>query len=153
MAHPSLTTPQKVNKPLFGVLGPLFLEDVAEFPHSTLSVRSIDLYIYDDFGKERFARLSQHKPCQQQALLRHLMDSGTWSSTRELAEAIWGSDDDQPENINLISVLICNLRKKLRPGFRIESRSGRASWGYRLVIEEEALEQILLEGVARALAA
>lgn len=84
-------------------------------------------------------------------ILRHLMDTGTWVSTQEMAEVIWGHrEDGGPLNArDSVAVLVGALRKRLRPGFHIESMMGRGSFGYRLVVDET----VILDRIARTLAA
>ena len=90
-------------------------------------------------------------PRHDRVILRHLMDTGGWVSTSEIADVVWGPDEDGgPLNTgDSIAVVVLCIRKKLRPGFHIESQMGRGSFGYRLTVDEE----VVLDLVAKALAA
>lgn len=72
------------------------------------------------------------------AILRHLMDSGSWVRVEDLEDAIYGHRDDGGPLTSLpcIRTIICrDIRKHLRPGFYIE---GAHFSGYRLVVDESA---------------
>ena len=84
----------------------------------------------------------------QSVLLRHLMDAGCNVPKADLAEALWGHRADGGGVDTTICCFMAQLRPQLRPGFRIESRRG---FGYRLVIDEEALERALIAKVAEML--
>lgn len=95
------------------------------------------------------------KPRHDRIILRHLMEAGGWVSICEFEDVIWGDDEDGgPLNSsNEIAVHIFHLRRALKPGFSIESDYGRGSRGYRLVVEQEALERLMLENIGKAIAA
>ena len=101
---------------------------------------------------DRYAYVVRCVPTQEKAVLRHLMDSGSWVSCDELSEVLWGLDDDGGPDWSgeTIRVLIYRLRERLRDGFLIESRYGR---GYRFVVTEEAFVELLGRSVSEALAA
>ena len=124
------------------------LEDVADFGGGAP-------FTFRHVQKSAWSQATCYLPFQQHIILRHLIDAGNWVSTDDLLGVLVGDREDGGgiSGHNHVNVLIYELRKKLRPGFRIESELGRSPRGYRFVIEQEALERTALKSIADALAA
>ena len=90
-------------------------------------------------------------PRHDRVVLRHLMETPGWVSTKEIEDLIWGDEEDGGplESAVSIAVVMHHLRRCLKDGFEIESEMGRGSRGYRLVVDESAI----LAGIQRALVA
>lgn len=81
----------------------------------------------------------------QAVLLRHLMDAGRSVTRADLADALWAHREDGGGGDGTIHSFLNQLKPKLRPGFRIDNHR---SHGWRLVVDQEALERAVVRQVA-----
>ena len=92
------------------------------------------------------------KISQRKIIMRHLIDSQAWVTINELADVVYASTEDGGPLYfkDTISICILVLRRRLKPGFSIDA-SG--SGYYKFSMTPEKAEEILLQGVADAIAA
>ena len=82
-------------------------------------------------------------------LLRHLLDNSPYATpARSFYDVLYGHLECGGAESNTVQVFLARLRTKLRLGFWVETVG---HGGYRLCVEPETLERIVLDRVSEAL--